>query len=170
MDVVDYRNFQDHDRGEKMLARIQQQVVLAFRFLLVFTLFTGFSTISVKATNHEEMTDHTVTVILQREYLDGELSEETLIKQNTTLEDEYDFYLNKGWELVSIEGGKIVFKKYVQDLSPLMKMNGYFNTAYIHSTANFKKNGEKRKIVQSFFQIVLEKMETRLPDLLVVDR
>lgn len=170
MDVVDYRNFQDHDRGEKMLARIQQQVVLAFQFLLVFTLFTGFSTISVKATNHEEMTDSTVTVILQREYLDGELSEETMIKRNTSLEDEYDFYLNKGWELVSIESGKIVFKKYVQDFSPLMKMNGYFNTAYIHSTTNFKKNEEKRKIIQSFFQIVLEKMETRLPDLLVVDR
>lgn len=146
-----------------MLARLSTRCMLALlQIVMVFTLLFNTPLVSVHAGEQDESKTDVVTVILQREYLDGDISEETLIKQNTSLKKEYDFYLNKGWELVSMQPGEIIFKKEVRDLSPLIKMNGYFGIGSSDTMANFKGKEEKRHIIQSFFQIVLEKMETHL--------
>lgn len=147
-----------------MLARTGDKIVLALlQFFLVLTLISSYPTLLAKAVEHEESITNNVTVILQRKYLDGEVSEEWIIKQNSTVKKEYEFYLNKGWELVSIEPGLLVFKRNVQDMSPLYKMNGYFNPS-INSLATFEEKRDKAKIIQPFFQIALEKMETRIYD------
>lgn len=62
-------------------------------------------------------------VILQRMYLDGELSEEKLTETIRTMED---FWLKyQGWKVVDQNEDQIVLKKIENDISPLLKANGY---------------------------------------------
>jgi forespore regulator of the sigma-K checkpoint len=100
----------------------------------------------------------TVTVILERIYLDGEVSEE--IKEETILSME-DFWAEyASWQLVDQDEEQIVFQKNIDDISPLLKANGYFGITDkgILTIFNGKPNSEK--VIQSFFQIDIDKLES----------
>jgi forespore regulator of the sigma-K checkpoint len=100
----------------------------------------------------------TVTVILERIYLDGEVSEE--IKEETILSME-DFWAEySSWQLVNQDDEQVVFQKNIDDISPLLKANGYFGITDngILTIFNGKPNSEK--VIQSFFQIDLDKLES----------
>lgn len=101
----------------------------------------------------------TVTVILERVFLDGEVSEE--IKEETiwSMEDFWSEYST--WQLVDQDEEQVVFQKQIDDISPLLKANGYFgiNEDYILTIFNGKP--ESDKVIQSFFQIDVKKLESR---------
>ncbi|KIY21134.1 MULTISPECIES: intercompartmental signaling factor BofC [Mesobacillus] len=107
---------------------------------------------------HENNEPLKVTIILQRVYLDGEISEEKVVETIWSLEDFWTKY--EKWQLVDMEAKKAVFRQEVDDISPLLKANGYFGLSDdgILTIFNGRPNGSK--IIQSFFQIDLGKLES----------
>ena len=64
-----------------------------------------------------------VTILLERMYVDGEVSEEILTEKVTDLEKFLQQY--KEWQLVDRDDVQIVLQKKVDDISPLLKTSGY---------------------------------------------
>lgn len=102
----------------------------------------------------------TVNVILQRHYLDGKTSEEVLKETIWSMEDFWANYSD--WQLVDQQEGKMIFKKNIDDISPLLKTNGYFGISEDGTLSIFKGiPAESEEVIQSFFQIDISKLESR---------
>jgi forespore regulator of the sigma-K checkpoint len=96
-------------------------------------------------------------VILQRMYLDGELSEEKLTETIWTMED---FWLKyQGWKVVDQNENQIVLKKKENDISPLLKANGYLGMKKDGTLSIFIGRPEHAKIIHTFYQIDVGKLE-----------
>ncbi|WP_053364206.1 intercompartmental signaling factor BofC [Bacillus sp. FJAT-27251] len=100
-----------------------------------------------------------LTVILERVYLDGEVSEERVEEKVWALSDFWARY--EGWELISLEDNQVVFKQHVDDISPLLKANGYFGLSGDGVLTIFNGRPDESNIIQSFFQIDVGKLESR---------
>jgi forespore regulator of the sigma-K checkpoint len=100
-----------------------------------------------------------VEVILKRAYLDGEISEEKIIENVWSMEN---FWLKYDqWELVDTYDKGLVFQKQMNDISPLLKSNGYFGITDDGTLTIFNGRPHQTNIIQSFFQINLDKLESR---------
>lgn len=97
-------------------------------------------------------------VILTREYLDGESSEETLSETVWAMEDFWAKYDN--WELVDMWEGHVSFRKKIDDISPLLKANGYFGITGDGTLSIFNGKPSGLDIIQSFFQIDIKRLES----------
>lgn len=100
-----------------------------------------------------------VTVILERVYLDGEISEERIQEKVWSMEDLWLHY--DGWQFIRRENNTVVFKQSVDDISPLLKTNGYFGLSEDGVLTIFNGRPVESKIIQSFFQIDIGKLESR---------
>lgn len=100
----------------------------------------------------------TVDVILKREYLDGEISKEIVQETIWSMEDFWSKY--ESWQLIDQKQGQVVFGKKISDISPLMKANGYFGISKDGVLSLFEGKPQKEKIIQSFFQIDIKKLES----------
>lgn len=98
------------------------------------------------------------TVILQRVYLDGEMSEEKIEETIISMDDFWRKY--DKWLLVDQNDEQLVFQTYVDDISPLLKGNGYFGIKSDGTISIFNGKPAKEQIIQSFYQIDLKKLET----------
>ncbi|UQD53838.1 regulator [Bacillus methanolicus] len=99
-----------------------------------------------------------VTVILERKYLDGEISEE---KVNETIWSMQDFLAKYNqWHLLDMSENKVVFRQQIDDISPLLKSNGYFGITDDGILTIYNGKPGHSKIIQSFFQIDLGKLES----------
>lgn len=99
-----------------------------------------------------------VTIILQRVYLDGEMSEEKVSETIWSMEDFWAKY--DKWQLMDIEQRKAVFRQGVDDISPLLKANGYFGLSEEGVLTIFNGRPDATNIIQSFFQIDLGRLES----------
>nr|WP_257985198.1 intercompartmental signaling factor BofC [Bacillus sp. T33-2] len=108
--------------------------------------------------DNEEIRQLEVTVILERKYLDGEISEERVAETILSMEDFWAKYDN--WTLVNMDEGLVVFRQDVDDISPLLKANGYFGLTNDGLLTIFNGRPEQSNIIQSFFQIDLGKLES----------
>lgn len=102
----------------------------------------------------------TVEVNLRRVYLDGEVSVEVLKDTIWSMEDFWAQY--KDWQLVDQNGERILFEKKINDISPLLKMTGYFGLSQDGTLSIYKGKPDKEEIIQSFFQIDVKKVESYL--------
>lgn len=100
-----------------------------------------------------------VEVILQRAYLDGEISEEKVIEKIWSMEHFWVKY--EQWELVDTYDKGLVFKRQMDDISPLLKANGYFGITDDGTLTIFNGRPHQTNIIQSFFQLNIEKLESR---------
>jgi forespore regulator of the sigma-K checkpoint len=101
-----------------------------------------------------------MTVVLQQQYLDGEMSQETKEETVVSLKEIWKKY--KDWQLINMDDQTIVFRKTVNDISPLLKANGYFGITEDGTLSIFNgKPTRSNKIIQSFFQIDVKKLESR---------
>lgn len=100
-----------------------------------------------------------VEVILQREYLDGEISEEKITEKIWSMEQFWIKY--EQWELVDTYDKGLVFKRKMDDISPLLKANGYFGLTEDGTLTIFNGKPHQFNIIQTFFQINIEKLESR---------
>lgn len=100
-----------------------------------------------------------VEVILQRAYLDGEISEEKVIEKIWSMEHFWVKY--EQWELVDTFDKGLIFKKQMDDISPLLKANGYFGITDDGTLTIFNGRPHQTNIIQSFFQLNIEKLESR---------
>lgn len=96
-------------------------------------------------------------VILQRLYLDGELSEEKLTEKIWTMEDFWSKY--QGWNVVNRNEDHIVLNKIENDISPLLKANGYLGMKEDGTLSIFIGRPEHAKIIHTFYQMDVGKLE-----------
>ncbi|WP_018661024.1 BofC C-terminal domain-containing protein [Heyndrickxia acidiproducens] len=98
------------------------------------------------------------TILLERVYLDGEMSEE-VIKTKTSLEEALDAYPD--WQIADIEEDRLVLQKQLNDISPLLKANGYFGVTKDGVLSIFQGKPQDKDIIHSFFQLNMKKLESR---------
>ncbi|MCR2820524.1 intercompartmental signaling factor BofC [Lederbergia panacisoli] len=96
-------------------------------------------------------------VVLKRKYLDGEVSEETVKETIWALEDFWAKY--ETWQLVDMDEEKLVFETKVDDISPILKLNGFFGLTEDGTLSIFNGYPDHADIIQSFFQIDIKKLE-----------
>lgn len=135
------------------------------RFLLCSTvlLVTLLSTIPFignggKVQANEE-NPKKLEVVLKRIYLDGEVSEEYVEETVWSMEDFWSKY--DKWQLVDMTSKELTFKQEVDDISPLLKANGYFGITDDGILTIYNGKPQKENIIQSFFQLDLKKLESK---------
>ncbi|MGG3888730.1 BofC C-terminal domain-containing protein [Metabacillus fastidiosus] len=127
-----------------------------FKYCL-YVFLVGLFIINDAAAEEKELL--TMNVILERVYLDGEVSQE--IRQETVRSVESLLNMYKQWKIIDQDEEQIVFQKQVDDISPLLKANGYFGIANDGTLTIFNGNpNETDEIIQSFFQLDVKKLET----------
>ncbi|VEF47489.1 sporulation-like protein BofC [Bacillus freudenreichii] len=99
-----------------------------------------------------------LTIHLKRVYLDGEASEEVVNEVIFALEDFWAKY--ESWQLVDMDEDRLLFEKKIDDISPLLKMNGYFGITEDGTLSIFNGKPEESDVIQSFFQIDVDKLES----------
>ncbi|MCL6587538.1 MAG: intercompartmental signaling factor BofC [Anoxybacillus sp.] len=121
-------------------------------FLLAISLFI--------ASSHPSAQSVQLTILLERMYLDGQVSEEIRKETVTSMHEIWKKYSD--WQLVDFDDKQIVFQKAINDISPLAKANGYFGLTKDGTLSIFEgKPTPSSRIIQSFFQIDVKKLESR---------
>ncbi|MEH7074181.1 intercompartmental signaling factor BofC [Neobacillus drentensis] len=108
--------------------------------------------------NKEKIEPFNTTVILERVYLDGEVSQEMVHETGWSIENFWAKY--DQWQLVDIDESTFVFRKQVNDISPLLKANGFFGITEDGVLSIFNGRPDQLRIIQSFFQIDIKKLES----------
>ncbi|MCM3354013.1 signaling peptide protein [Bacillus halotolerans] len=102
-----------------------------------------------------------VHVQLEKVYLDGEVSIEHKREKVLSMDDFWADYA--GWTLVEHKNGYVLFRKQVDDISPLSKVNGYIGVSGSGVISTFHGRPESdSEPIQSFFQIDLERLESHM--------
>jgi forespore regulator of the sigma-K checkpoint len=99
-----------------------------------------------------------VTVVLERVYLDGEFSQEVFKEKIYSMENFWTKY--DQWELIDMNEKRVVFREQVDDISPLLKTNGYFGITEEGILTIFNGKPQKTNIIHSFFQLDVGKLES----------
>ncbi|MDE5415015.1 intercompartmental signaling factor BofC [Alkalihalobacterium chitinilyticum] len=151
----------------------KKHMVIAVLFSLCFVLLLGFqpegaNTIQshasksvvpvMKMVENADAGPKTIQVKLQRVYLDGEISEEVVEETIWSMEDFWAFY--DQWLLVDQNEEEILFKQEIDDISPLLKINGYFGISEDGVLNIYEGKPDDQKIIQSFFQINTQKLKS----------
>ncbi|RHW40835.1 regulator [Neobacillus notoginsengisoli] len=98
-------------------------------------------------------------VTLEKVYVDGEVSQEQSYVSVASWEEFWAKY--KNWAAVDVGKESVVLRKHVEDISPLLKANGYFGLNEEGVLAIFNGRPPYSQIIQSFFQIDVKKLESR---------
>lgn len=106
-----------------------------------------------------------MTVILERVYLDGEISQEVVHETYWSMENFWAKY--DQWELTDYDEATMVFRKQVNDISPLLKANGFFGITKDGVLTIFNGRPDQLRIIQSFFQLDTKKLESSKQDELI---
>lgn len=135
---------------------------LLFSTVFLFSLIGSYSMITsighAKASSTFQNHPKQVHIVLKRIYLDGEISEESVEETVWSMEDFWSKY--DKWQLADKNSDTLVFTKVVDDISPLLKANGYFGISNEGILTIYNGKPEKSNIIQSFFQIDLKKLES----------
>ncbi|WP_017728636.1 intercompartmental signaling factor BofC [Halalkalibacterium ligniniphilum] len=107
----------------------------------------------------EVMAPKTMTVILEKVYLDGEKSEEQIVETIWAMEDFWADY--EDWTLIKQENDQMVFRKHVKDISPLLKAKGYFGVSDEGILRIYEGLPNEENVIQSFFQLDTEKLRSQ---------
>lgn len=137
--------------------------VLLFSAFVLFKLTDGTPGYFVSAkteneNNPKQVEPLKVKVILERRYLDGEISQESFEEEILSMEDFWAKYT--GWQLVDMDSSHVVFREEVDDISPLLKANGYFGITEDGTLTIFNGKPDEANVIQSFFQIDVGKLES----------
>lgn len=114
----------------------------------------------VLANKAAQLDAQTVEVVLQRHYLDGEISEEVIEEIIWSMEDFWAFYGD--WQLVDQLEGKVIFKQDTNDISPLLKMNGYFGLSEDGFLNIYNGKPIDNEVIQSFFQVNTSRLKSHI--------
>lgn len=102
----------------------------------------------------------TLKVKLIRQYLDGEISQEVIHQEILSMDDFWATY--KDWQIIEQSEDKIVFHKLINDISPLLKANGYFGIDGDGIIKIFNGKPEEENVIQSFYQIDIKGLESNV--------
>ncbi|WP_078552655.1 intercompartmental signaling factor BofC [Bacillus alkalicellulosilyticus] len=122
------------------------------------TVAENKETVNVNQEAFEVMAPKTVEVVLERVYLDGEISEEVVQETIWSMEDFWAFYAD--WTLLDQNESRVTFQQEVNDISPLLKINGYFGISEEGILNIYDGHPNHEKVIQSFFQINTNKLQS----------
>ncbi|WAA11573.1 BofC C-terminal domain-containing protein [Fervidibacillus halotolerans] len=100
-------------------------------------------------------------IFLRQSYLDGETSETVIPTYVNDSQQDLQRYLDQGWELRDQNAERIILEKRVNDISPLLKSNGFFGITEDGTLSIFDGKPDENKVIHSFFQIDIKKLEVR---------
>ncbi|KGM45526.1 intercompartmental signaling factor BofC [Neobacillus niacini] len=151
----------------------QYRLGLAFVTVVLFMSFgmvpgvlvTGFAEQMENHQDQQNSEPQQLTIILERIYLDGEISEEVVFDSYWSIENFWAKY--DQWQLVDIDESTMVFRKQVDDISPLLKTNGYFGITDDGVLTIYNGRPDPSRIIQSFFQIDVKKLESKKQEELI---
>jgi forespore regulator of the sigma-K checkpoint len=126
---------------------------------------TGFAEQKKNHQDQQKSEPQQLTIILERIYLDGEMSEEVVLDSYWSIENFWAKY--DQWQLVDIDESTMVFRKQVDDISPLLKANGYFGITDDGVLTIYNGRPDPSRIIQSFFQIDVKKLESKKQEELI---
>ncbi|MDQ0975700.1 forespore regulator of the sigma-K checkpoint [Neobacillus niacini] len=126
---------------------------------------TGFAEQMKNHQDQQKSEPQQLTIILERIYLDGEMSEEVVLDSYWSIENFWAKY--DQWQLVDIDESTMVFRKQVDDISPLLKANGYFGITDDGVLTIYNGRPDPSRIIQSFFQIDVKKLESKKQEELI---
>jgi forespore regulator of the sigma-K checkpoint len=129
-------------------------IVLLFLFVLPFLLGTD----QKDKKPSWERDPLTLEVVLQTEYLDGNVEEERKKETIWSLQDFWSTY--EDWKLMSQTEGMVVFRKKVDDISNKVKQNGYFGIDENNVLSIFNGKPENHEVIKAFYQIDVGKLES----------
>lgn len=98
-------------------------------------------------------------ITLQSIFLDGELTEEIIFKETASAEEVMKQYSE--WELVKQTEKELIFQKQINDISPLLKANGYFGLTEDGVLSIFNGRPNDSDVIHSFFQIDVDMLEVK---------
>ncbi|TYR82288.1 bypass-of-forespore protein C [Priestia megaterium] len=133
------------------MKRVIHQITIVFTISICVV---GMMNQLVKA---EEMKP--VTLFLERVYVDGVVSQEMIKRPYMTKEEAMSEYRN--WRLIKESDTELIFRTSVDDISPLLKENGYVGLSVNGILSTFEgRPANSSHIIQSFFQIDVERLES----------
>lgn len=106
-----------------------------------------------------------LTVVLEQIYLDGEISQEIVHETVWSMENFWAKY--DQWQLTDMDESTMVFRKKVDDISPLLKANGFFGITDDGVLTIFNGRPDQSRIIQSFFQIDIKRLESKKQEELI---
>ncbi|MDA1477420.1 intercompartmental signaling factor BofC [Bacillus changyiensis] len=138
----------------------RRKILIGMSCFLLFSLLNG---LEEKAATANDRVPAKVQVQLEKVYLDGDVGIE---KKQETFDEIADFKtIYKGWRLVDQKEGFMLFRKQIDDISPLSKTNGYIGVTEDGVISTFHgRPGLLSEPIQSFFQIDIKRLESRLVD------
>ncbi len=143
----------------KRLFHTMFRSILVWVFILAGFLLVVQSRAFAETGSNEEWNEPvTVDVLLKCLYMDGEISEETVTETIYSMENFWAKY--EDWQFVGMENDQMIFQKKAEDISPLLKANGYFGVTEDGILTIFNGKPYKSHIIQSFFQIDVGKLES----------
>lgn len=123
--------------------------------MMALFVYTNISVEKAEAYTSEDG----VTVFLERVYVDGVVSQEVIHHSHSSKEDLLRVY--EPWRLIKESDDELVLRTYVDDISPLLKANGYFGISVDNILSIYEgEPNQSTKVIQSFFQIDVEKLES----------
>ncbi|MDM5190129.1 BofC C-terminal domain-containing protein [Bacillus sp. DX4.1] len=126
--------------------------------IAMFCLYHGSSVTTAAIVQDVTQKEPQITIMLERVYLDGEVSEEIFTEKVVNLEKFLQEY--REWQLVDRDDVQIVLQKRMDDISPLLKTSGYFGVSKNGILQIFNGVPKSDNAIQSFFQIDMKKLES----------
>lgn len=139
--------------------QIVRMTFILFAIVNLPVMMGSAETLSVAHKQSEELDPLQLPIILERVYLDGEMSQEKVMETVSSLEEFFEKY--KEWKLIEMNDGKMIFQQQVDDISPLMKANGYFGITQDGILTIFNGKPSQSNVIQSFFQLDVKKLESK---------
>jgi forespore regulator of the sigma-K checkpoint len=130
-----------------------KEVMMVMKRIICMVLFACFT---VGVGNAHAQSE--ITILLQRVYVDGDISEEIYTTDKLSL----DYLLQKyeGWKLVDYDDEQITFQKHIDDISPIIKTSGYFGLGDDGTLKIFEGTPSEDKVIHSFFQMDTKKLQS----------
>lgn len=133
---------------------------MTYLFLVKGSVFAQQVTEKItEAGQHEVTQPIKLTITLERVYLDGEMSEEKITETIWSVEDLLEKY--DQWHFVEMKEDELVLQRHIDDISPLLKTNGYFGITSDGILTIFNGKPDESNVIQSFFQIDIKKLESK---------
>jgi forespore regulator of the sigma-K checkpoint len=126
-----------------------------FRLIMVLFVYTNLFGEMAQAQTAEEG----ITVFLERVYVDGVVSQEVVHHASDSKQDVLGAY--EPWRVIKEGERELILRTYIDDISPLLKANGYLSISVDNILSIYEGiPAESTKVIQSFFQIDVDKLES----------
>ncbi|KGX89001.1 intercompartmental signaling factor BofC [Pontibacillus litoralis] len=149
-----------------MKHRVVYSMISLFIFIIVSTWTSYSLVVGSTSSERDEPTKKVwqqepleVEVVLQRQYVDGQIEEERKQQKVWSMEDFWASH--EGWQLIDQQQGKVVFRKEVDALSPLVKKEGYFGISNNGELSIFLGIPVNNEVIESFYYLNTDKLEAR---------